>query len=74
METAKLMQALQIVIAALLMTSILLQSRGAGLSGIFGGSSNIYRTKRGIEKSLFTATIILAAGFFLVSLGNVIFF
>jgi len=55
---------LQIIIALLLMTSILLQSRGAGLSGVFGGSSGIYRTKRGIEKSLFISTIVLAVLFF----------
>ncbi|KKR20093.1 MAG: Preprotein translocase, SecG subunit [Parcubacteria group bacterium GW2011_GWE2_39_37] len=55
---------LQIIIALLLMASILLQSRGAGLSGVFGGSSGIYRTKRGIEKSLFISTIVLAVLFF----------
>ena len=55
---------IQIVVAVLLMASILLQSRGAGLSGVFGGSSGVYRTKRGIEKSLFISTIVLAALFF----------
>lgn len=54
----------QIIIAVLLMASILMQSRGAGLSGVFGGSSGIYRTKRGIEKSLFISTIVLAVLFF----------
>lgn len=54
----------QIVISVLLMASILLQSRGSGLSGVFGGSSGIYRTKRGVEKSLFISTIVLAVLFF----------
>ncbi len=55
-----------------MMTTILLQNRGAGLSGIFGGSSNIYATKRGLEKKLFYATIILAVLFFSVSLAVVV--
>jgi preprotein translocase subunit SecG len=67
-----LLQILQVLIAILLMLAILLQSRGTGLSGIFGGTGNIYRTKRGIEKTLFTATIVLAVLFFLVSLAAVI--
>lgn len=52
---------------------ILMQSRGAGLSGIFGGASNVYQTKRGIEKTLFTATVILAILFFLISLAGFIY-
>lgn len=64
----KLLKIAQIVIAVLLMLSILLQNRGTGLSGLFGGSDNVYRTKRGIEKILFIATIVLAAIFFLVAL------
>lgn len=63
------LQILQIIIAALLMLAILLQNRGAGLSGVFGGTGNIYRTKRGVEKKLFIATIILAVLFFSVSLA-----
>jgi len=66
-----LLQIFQVLIAILLMLAILSQSRGVGLSGIFGGTSNIYRTKRGIEKTLFTATIVLAVLFFLVSLASV---
>lgn len=54
---------IQIVAAVALVLLILLQSRGAGLGGIFGGSSNIYATKRGIERVLFMATIVSAALF-----------
>ena len=53
----------QIIVAVLLIVSILLQQRGTGLGAAFGGEGNIYRTKRGIEKSLFTFTIILAVLF-----------
>ncbi|MCU0679430.1 MAG: preprotein translocase subunit SecG [Planctomycetes bacterium] len=68
----KIFTILQVVSAILLMVLILLQNRGVGLSGIFGGSSNIYQTKRGLEKNLFVATIVIAAAFFLISLASVI--
>ncbi|KKW21103.1 MAG: Preprotein translocase, SecG subunit [Parcubacteria group bacterium GW2011_GWB1_52_7] len=50
---------IQIILAVLVVVSILLQQRGSGLSTAFGGDGNIYRTKRGVEKSIFRATIIL---------------
>lgn len=53
----------QMVLALLLIVSILLQNRGAGLGDTFGGSGNIYQTKRGFDKFLFIATIILAFAF-----------
>lgn len=59
----------QIVVAVLLMVAILMQNRGAGLGGVFGGSGGVYLTKRGLEKKLFIATIVLAAIFILLSLG-----
>jgi len=65
-------QVMQIITAILLIVVILLQQRGAGLSGIFGGSNDVFRTKRGLEKILFIATIIIAIIFFLISLAGVI--
>lgn len=59
----------QIVVAILLMVAVLMQNRGAGLGGVFGGSGGVYLTKRGLEKKLFIATIALAAIFILLSLG-----
>jgi len=59
----------QIIISILLIVSILLQSRGTGLGGVFGGSGGVYLTKRGLEKKLFIATIVLAAIFILLSLS-----
>ena len=70
----KIIQIIQIIIAVFLILAILLQNRSTGLSGIFGGASNVYRTKRGIEKTLFIATIILAALFILISLFSVIYY
>lgn len=58
----------QLLLAVLLVIIILLQQKGAGLSGVFGGSSNIYSTKRGVDKILHLATIVLAIIFFGVSL------
>ena len=49
----------QIIVAVALMAAILLQARGSGLSGTFGGDSAVYRSRRGIEKRLFQFTIAL---------------
>ncbi|MCC7289237.1 preprotein translocase subunit SecG [bacterium] len=58
------LQALTLVSAILLVVSVLLQSQGSGLGAGFGGDSNFYRSKRGIEKFLFFGTIVLAVIFF----------
>ncbi len=60
----------ELVLAGLLTASILMQSRGAGLSSAFGGEGNVYRTKRGVEKALFQATIVFAILFFGTALAN----
>lgn len=60
---------IQVVVAVLLMVAILMQNRGAGLGGVFGGTGGVYLTKRGLEKKLFIVTIILAAAFILLSLS-----
>ncbi len=70
----RIVQISQIVIAVLLMTTILLQNRGTGLSGVFGGSSGVYRTKRGVEKMLFRTTIVLAVLFFGLAVYRVLYF
>lgn len=58
----------QIVVSLLLIIVILLQNRGAGLGSAFGGTGGVYLTKRGLEKKLFIATIVLAVFFFGLSL------
>lgn len=55
----------QIVISALLVVTILLQQRGAGLGSAFGGEGGVYYKKRGAEKIIFIATIVLAILFVL---------
>lgn len=71
-EMEKLINILQIVLAILLMGAILLQQRGTTLGGAFGGEGAVFRSRRGIEKTLFFMTIILAVLFVLVSLLNVL--
>lgn len=68
------LQIVQIIIAVLLMLAVLFQNRGVGLSGVFGGSGNVYRTKRGVEKKLFILTIILAVLFLLISLAVILLY
>ncbi|MBI1907841.1 preprotein translocase subunit SecG [Candidatus Uhrbacteria bacterium] len=63
----------EIVLAVLLIAGILLQARGSGLGAAFGGDGNVYRTRRGIEKRLHVATIVVAVGFFAVALANSLF-
>ena len=53
-----------------LVAAILLQQKGSGLSAAFGGEGNIYRTKRGAEKVIFIATIVLAVTFFGLALAR----
>ncbi len=62
----------QVIIAATLITIILLQSKGTGLGGIFGGDGAVYKSRRGMEKTLFHATIGLSVVFFLLSILSVI--
>jgi preprotein translocase subunit SecG len=57
--SAQTIQILQLIIAILLIASILLQQRGSGLGEAFGGSSAIFRTKRGAEKIIFRTSIVL---------------
>lgn len=69
---AKILVVFQIILAVLLIGSILLQQKGSGIGSAFGGSSNIYSTKRGVDKMLFNATIIISILFFLVALANLV--
>ncbi len=49
----------QLVVAITLVIAILLQVRGGGLGGIFGQADTVYRTRRGVEKTLFQLTVTL---------------
>lgn len=65
MSTGELLQAVMLGSAALMILAILLQQRGASLGAGFGGSSELYTTRRGLDKNLFEVTIILTVVFVL---------
>ncbi len=58
----------QIVLSIALILAILFQVRGGGLGGIFGQASTVFRTKRGVEKTLFQLTIVLVVLFIIISI------
>jgi preprotein translocase subunit SecG len=58
----------QIVLAIAIILIILLQVRGGGLGGIFGQADTVYRTKRGVEKTMFQFTVALAIIFVVISM------
>jgi preprotein translocase subunit SecG len=58
----------QIILSVALILAVLLQVRGGGLGGIFGQPDSVYRTKRGIEKTLFQLTIVLVILFIIISI------
>jgi preprotein translocase subunit SecG len=63
-----LLQVAQIVIAVAVSASILLQARGTGLSSTFGGESTAYRSRRGLERTLFRLTVVLIVVYVVISL------
>lgn len=63
----------QIIVSLVLIGVVLLQTRGSGFSATFSSDTSIYRTRRGVERTLFNVTIGLAVLFVLVSIASVIF-
>lgn len=62
----------QIIASIALITLSVLQARSSSLGRMFGGDSSIYRTRRGVEKTMFNLTLILAVVFFVTSLISVL--
>jgi preprotein translocase subunit SecG len=63
-----------IIVSLLLMAVILMQSKGSGFSGAFGGdTSSIYRTRRGFERTLYNFTIGIGVVFVILSIIAAIF-
>lgn len=58
-----ILRALLFISAILMALGILLQQRGSGLSSTFGGTGNVYTSKRGAEKIVFFFTIVMAGLF-----------
>jgi preprotein translocase subunit SecG len=63
---------IQIIVSVALVVVVLLQAKGGGLSNLFGGEGAVYRTRRGLEQTLYRFTIALAIVFAIVSLLSVI--
>ena len=62
----------EIIISIVLILVLLIQTRGAGFGGTFNSDSSVFRTRRGIEKTLFQLTIVLAFVFVIISIASVI--
>ncbi len=63
----------QIIISVALTVVILLQVKGGGMGGVFGGTDTaIYRTRRGFERTVFNVTIGLTVAFFIITIVNVV--
>ncbi|MCK4316825.1 MAG: preprotein translocase subunit SecG [Anaerolineae bacterium] len=63
----------QIIISVALTAIILLQTKGGGMGGLFGGTDTaIHKTRRGLERTLFNITVGLSVAFFAIILLNVI--
>lgn len=65
MSVESILQAVTVISAILMVLAILLQQRGASLGAGFGGSSELFTTRRGLDKNLFEVTIFLAIVFVL---------
>lgn len=66
------LQVVTIVSGVLMVGSILLQARGASLGAGFGSSGELFTTRRGVDKSLFEATVVVAVVFVMSILVNLI--
>ncbi len=64
----------QILLGVALIAGVLLQAKGEELGGVFGGTQGVYQTRRGIDRLLFTVTIVIAVAFFVLAIVNVIYF
>ncbi len=63
----------QIIVSIALIVIIIFQARSSSAGSMFGGSdSSVYRTRRGVEKTIYNATIGLAVLFFVLALLNVL--
>lgn len=56
-----------IILSVLLVVLVMLQAKGGGIGAIFGGDSGVYRTRRGVERTVFNLTIVVSALFLLTA-------
>jgi len=67
-----MLQVVTVISAILMITAILLQKRGSTLGAGFGSSGELFTTRRGFDKNLFEATVVLAVIFVLSILAGLI--
>ena len=62
-----------IITSIALIISVIMQSKGAGLGGLAGGDTGgVFTARRGVEKTLFRATIVLSVIFFVLAIAAVL--
>ncbi len=66
---SSILQIVTVISAILMVAAILLQQRGASLGAGFGASGELYTSRRGLDKSLYRATVVLAVIFIASMLG-----
>lgn len=72
MSNDLVLEIITVVSAVLMILAILLQQRGASLGAGFGASGELYTSRRGLDKSLYRATIVLAVIFIASILGGML--
>jgi len=63
---------IQLIVSILLISVILLQAKGSGLSGVFGGEGGFYGTRRGIQQKIFYATVVFGVIFIILAILNLL--
>ena len=72
MSGSNILNLFQILLSLMVITAVILQAKGQGLGNIFGGAGgDSYRTRRGLEKTLFRGTIVLMLVFVGLSIAAV---
>ena len=69
MNSSLILKFFDIIVMVLLVVVITLQNKSSGLSNVFGGAGNIVQTRRGFEKWLFYATIVLGIIFVILNIS-----
>ena len=69
----KYLNIVQIILSGVLIALVILQGKGGSLNSLFGGEGGVYKTRRGLEKTLFKFTIVIIVAFFVFSLLSVMF-
>lgn len=72
MQINDVLRVVIVLTGAIMVLFILLQARGATLGAGFGSSGELYTTRRGLDKSLYEATIVLATIFILAILAGLL--